>query len=439
LIESKQELIDFLKERTFLKVLDERVIHGIEKLFQFIACGPGQIVLREGDEPDSIYIITDGSVEVIQGQKVVAYLTSGDCFGEMALLNDTTRNATIRVPEEAEILQLPRKALQELQNYFPEVRRELKRLAERRTSGALTTATSPGLQGNLAFFDLPTVIQTVTGSKQTGILSLRGRGSKLVAEVHVRQGRLIHASYGHLNGEYALWELLTRGDPLDFSFEQHRELDSSTVIDKLLSSRDATMILIEGARRADELPRLTQTLEWPDKVFQIKSPQPDWSSINTDWAPIGRKLWLLLEVGLSVRQLTEKIAYDRYTVLSALDEMIKAKLLGRAGMSESRIIASAHTPAQVASMVSALNQITLNLSAILGKDKVHDILSRALAESVVRYNNLSSLKIHPDNAALDLRLAAPDVSQSQASLRSVRELTYTFLKLAAQSDYQEES
>ena len=331
--QDKQDLVDFLKERSILKVLDERVLGGICSLFQEISCGPGYVVFKQGDQADAIYIIRAGSVEVIQGDsppKVIAYLTSGDCFGEMALLHDTTRNASIRVPEEAVILKLPRKAFHDLQNYFPEVTREVTAVINRRLSGKLPF-NSPGLQGNLAFFDLPTVIQTVVGSRQVGVLSLRGRGGKLVAQVHFRSGKISHASFSHLTGEAAFYELLTRSEPLDFSFEQQRELDSSITIDKSLVSKEPHMLVIEGARRADELPGMMGSLDWPSNVFKQVARQPNWSAMDPEQANIGRKLWLLLEVGLSLQQMTEKIASDRYSVLSTIVEMLQLDMIAPVG------------------------------------------------------------------------------------------------------------
>jgi hypothetical protein len=82
-------------------------------------------------------------------------------------------------------------------------------------------------------------------------------------------------------------------------------------------------------------------------------------------------------------------------------------------------------------MVTALNEVSINLATIIGKEKVRELLAKALQESSKRFSNLSSLKMHPENVTLDVRLAAPDVSQSQTSVRSLEDLTYTFLRMVA--------
>ena len=435
--ESQKELVDFLKGRSIFKVLDERVLKGIAQLFEELNCGPGQIVFKQADEADAIYIIREGSVEVIQSQggsppRVIAYLTSGDCFGEMAIMHDTTRNATIRVPEEARILRLSRKAFTELQVYFPEITREVTKVVNRRLSGKLPF-NSPGLQGNLAFFDLPTVVQTVAGSRQTGVLTLRGRAGKLAAQLFIKQGKMVHASFVHLTGESAFYELLTRTDPLDFQFEQQDELEPNVVTDKALSNKEPYKLLMEGARRADELPKLMAKIEWPSRVYVEAARQPDWSTLKSPVAEIARRIWYLLEAGLTVQQLCEKLPYDRYTVITIIEEMLRNGFISpKGGEKQPLAPAGEHKPSDVAAVLNAINAISSNLVTVLGAEKVQRVLSQALKESTMLYSNLSSLKLNPGTATLDMRQARPDVSQSEASRESLEHLTRSFLKLAGE-------
>ena len=73
---------------------------------------PGEIIFRENDEGDTAYIIESGSVVVMkqmEGQDVhLAHLESGDIFGEMSLIDERPRSATIKAVEETVVRGIPR-------------------------------------------------------------------------------------------------------------------------------------------------------------------------------------------------------------------------------------------------------------------------------------------------------------------------------------------
>ena len=66
----------------------------------------GDVILREGEEGNSAFLITTGSVEVIIGEgskaKTVASLGEGEVFGEMSLLEPGPRSATIKAVTDTE-------------------------------------------------------------------------------------------------------------------------------------------------------------------------------------------------------------------------------------------------------------------------------------------------------------------------------------------------
>ena len=68
----------------------------------------GAEVIRQGDSGDCWYLLVDGTVEVVHDERPVARLGPGDGFGEIALLSQRPRTATVVVREALEVYRLPR-------------------------------------------------------------------------------------------------------------------------------------------------------------------------------------------------------------------------------------------------------------------------------------------------------------------------------------------
>jgi MFS family permease len=68
----------------------------------------GSSVIRQGEPGNSWYLITDGAVDVVHDGERVASLGMGDGFGEIALLSDRPRTATILVRKPLDVYRLPR-------------------------------------------------------------------------------------------------------------------------------------------------------------------------------------------------------------------------------------------------------------------------------------------------------------------------------------------
>ncbi len=97
---------------------------------------PGQVIFNQGDIGDRLYIIKKGSCDVIRmddgfARKIVT-LQAGQFFGEMALLNQTTRTATIRAVEPLDVLSVPKKDLSELIEHLPALRESFQHIIEQR-------------------------------------------------------------------------------------------------------------------------------------------------------------------------------------------------------------------------------------------------------------------------------------------------------------------
>lgn len=107
---------------------------------------PGQEVFRQGDLGDRIYIIADGRAEVVRqngGADVsLAVMGPGEYFGEMALLNETTRNATVRCVEPLDVLSIHKREFKLLAANLPAMRESLEQVMKLRMQATPTALIS---------------------------------------------------------------------------------------------------------------------------------------------------------------------------------------------------------------------------------------------------------------------------------------------------------
>src|SRR5687768_3588031 len=85
----------------------------------------GDVILREGDPGETAYIIDQGQVEVtkqLDDRAVhLAYIGAGDVFGEMSMIDDRPRSATITAVEPTMVREIHRESFYDGLQSHPEV------------------------------------------------------------------------------------------------------------------------------------------------------------------------------------------------------------------------------------------------------------------------------------------------------------------------------
>jgi CRP-like cAMP-binding protein/thioredoxin reductase/Fe-S-cluster-containing hydrogenase component 2 len=126
--------------------LDKLLADGV----QVKKYGGGEVLFREGDPPDGLYLIRRGSVMIsrmIAGREVVlSYLSAGNYLGEMALLSDSPRTATVKAAVTTEAVILGAESFKSVIRRNPKWREELEsRFHDRlRINAAMESQPDPG-------------------------------------------------------------------------------------------------------------------------------------------------------------------------------------------------------------------------------------------------------------------------------------------------------
>jgi len=104
-VEQKREvlanmpLFSKLAERELLRVIQVAEVH------EFAA---GDIVMREGDRGDQLFVVLEGLVHIIHGGQTLSEVAPGEHFGEMALIRSAPRSASAKAVEASELISIRR-------------------------------------------------------------------------------------------------------------------------------------------------------------------------------------------------------------------------------------------------------------------------------------------------------------------------------------------
>jgi CRP-like cAMP-binding protein len=101
------------------KDLDDDEIEGVGEICDAVELGVGEYVFHEGDEGDRLYIIERGEVRLSRkipgvGEEAIAVLRRGACFGDMSVLDYSSRSMDAIVHSRCRLLTISRDDFREL-------------------------------------------------------------------------------------------------------------------------------------------------------------------------------------------------------------------------------------------------------------------------------------------------------------------------------------
>src|SRR5580692_9103042 len=128
-----------------LSSLDEPTLAALEAELKWVRVPGGQILFRENDVADALYVVMSGCLGVSVsdgngGDALVSRIVAGETVGEMGFLDGGVRSATVEALRDTELLRLDKASYEDLLVRNPEFMRALMSLLVRR----LRNTTHPG-------------------------------------------------------------------------------------------------------------------------------------------------------------------------------------------------------------------------------------------------------------------------------------------------------
>ena len=102
--------IALLRSLRIFHALPAPALEGVARSVEPVGLAVGDVLIREGEHGDCFYAIADGQLEVTIGGAPVGTKIRGDGVGEIALLYDVPRTATVTAASPATLFALPREA-----------------------------------------------------------------------------------------------------------------------------------------------------------------------------------------------------------------------------------------------------------------------------------------------------------------------------------------
>lgn len=126
-----------------LRRLSERDMNLLARTFDEVNVPAGAVLTREGRVAEDCYLIIEGKAEVIIGGQAVASVGPGEFVGEMALLSDGYRSATVRALTPMHLFTVHKSVFAALLDRAPVARTVLTQMTDRlRRADAATGSTA---------------------------------------------------------------------------------------------------------------------------------------------------------------------------------------------------------------------------------------------------------------------------------------------------------
>ena len=103
---SKEDKNELLRKVSIFAEAGDDVIRSISRTLEELQVKQGRSIIKKGSSGDSMFILASGKVRIHDGNHVLARLTEGQVFGEYALIDQSSRSASVTADTDSVVLKL---------------------------------------------------------------------------------------------------------------------------------------------------------------------------------------------------------------------------------------------------------------------------------------------------------------------------------------------
>ena len=124
--------VDALRRAPLFSELSRGELEELAKVTEDLEVEAGKVLCREGETAREFFVIVEGEVSVSKDGEEIRTLGPGDFFGEIALLQDVRRTATVMAKTPLRFFVLTRQGFRSLVSHQPQIEEQVRQAAEER-------------------------------------------------------------------------------------------------------------------------------------------------------------------------------------------------------------------------------------------------------------------------------------------------------------------
>jgi CRP-like cAMP-binding protein len=121
----KNAKMELIKRVPLFSHCSKKELGMVAQIADEIDLPEGKTLMKEGDRGREFFVLVEGNAEVVKGRRKVNTLEKGDFFGEIALVSQRPRTATVTTASPVRVLVVTEQSFRSLLDRAPDVQRKV--------------------------------------------------------------------------------------------------------------------------------------------------------------------------------------------------------------------------------------------------------------------------------------------------------------------------